>query len=271
MAYWIFKWLFFVGAFRLVFRARIVGGHHIPEHGPAILVGNHISSGDTVVLPALMTRRLTFPAKAEMFEGSDPRSRFVAWFLKSVGQVPMDRSGGRASAGSMENVLGVLRRGELLGIFPEGTRSVDGRLYKGKTGVARLVLQANVPVIPVGFVRTRWVKTRFGFPWMVNAVVKVGAPMDFSDYAAGATDREVLRWVTDEIMAAVQELSGQTYVDAYGASVKAALAEGRELNTAILARPGAGRPVPPVPTALVPPDPTGIDPSDPTVVADVAP
>lgn len=253
MAYWIFKWLFFVWTFPLLFRARIEGAENIPAHGPAILVANHISSGDTVTLPALMRRKLTFPAKAEMFEGTDLRTRFVAWFLQAVGQVPMDRSGGRASAGSMESVLSVLRHGELLGIFPEGTRSVDGRLYKGKTGVARLVLQANVPVIPVGFVRTEWVKSRLGIPWMRRPRVLVGKPLDFSDYAAGATDRDVLRWVTDEIMAAVQELTGQPYVDAYGSSVKAALAEGREFNAVVVARPGHGRPVPAVPPAPNPP------------------
>ncbi len=271
MAYWIFKWLFFVWTFPLLFRARIEGAENIPAHGPAILVGNHISSGDTVALPALMRRRLTFPAKAEMFQGSDLRSRFVAWFLKSVGQVPMDRSGGRASAGSMESVLGVLRQGELLGIFPEGTRSPDGRLYKGKTGVARLVLQANVPVVPVGFVRTQWVKTPIGIPLMVKPVVRVGEPLDFSAYAAEASDRDVLRWVTDEIMAAVQNLTGQTYVDAYASSVKAALAEGRDFNATVVARPGEGRPVPPVPPALTPPVATGPDRGDPTVVSDVTP
>lgn len=250
MAYWIFKWLFFEWTFPLLFRARIEGEEHIPTHGPAILVGNHISSGDTVVLPALMKRQLVFPAKAEMFSGTDLRTRFVAWFLTAVGQVPMDRSGGRASAGSMDNVLAVLRRGELLGIFPEGTRSADGRLYKGKTGVARLVLQANVPVVPVGFVHTQWVRTPLGLPWMVRPTVRVGPPMDFSEYADAAADRDVLRWVTDEIMAGVQALSGQTYVDAYGSSVKAALAEGRELRAPVVERPGEGRPKPPVPSAL---------------------
>lgn len=249
MAYWIFKWLFFVWTFPLLFRARIEGAEHIPAHGPAILVANHISSGDTVTLPALMKRQLVFPAKAEMFEGTTFRTRFVAWFLRAVGQVPMDRSGGRASAGSMDSVLSVLRRGELLGIFPEGTRSVDGRLYKGKTGVARLVLQANVPVVPVGFVRTQWVRTWVGVPWMVKPVVRVGPPLDFSAYAAGAGDRDVLRWVTDEIMAAVQALSGQIYVDAYGSSVKAAQAEGREFRAKVVGRPGQGRPKPPAVSA----------------------
>jgi 1-acyl-sn-glycerol-3-phosphate acyltransferase len=271
LLYWVFKWTFFVLGVRVLFGTRIEGDENIPSHGPAILVGNHISSGDTFLLPAMMRRRLTFPAKAELFAGKGPGPRFVSWFLKNVGQLPMDRSGGRASAGSMEGVLGVLRHGELLGIFPEGTRSLDGRLYKGKTGVARLVLQANVPVIPVGFVGTQWVKTRLGVPWLWRPLIKVGPPLDFSRYAAGAGDRDVLRWVTDEIMAAVQQLTGQTYVDAYATSVKAAQLEGRAFKEVVLARPGAGRPQPPVPQPITPPAAPEEDKGDPALVADVTP
>ncbi len=271
MLYWIFKWTFFVWGVRLLFGARIEGEENIPVSGPAIMVGNHISSGDTFLLPALMKRRLTFPAKAELFLGRGLGTRFIAWFLKSVGQVPMDRSGGRASASSMEGVLGVLRHGELLGIFPEGTRSPDGRLYKGKTGVARLVLEANVPVVPVGFVRTEWIRTRLGIPWMWRPLIKVGAPLDFSEYAAGAGDRDILRWVTDEIMAAVQELTGQIYVDAYGTSVKTAEAEGREFNALVLPRPGDGRPKPPLPAPLTPPAAPEEGQGDAAVVSDVTP
>ena len=179
----------------------------------------------------------------------------MAWFLTVVGQVPMDRSGGRASAGSMDSVLQVLRNGELLAIFPEGTRSPDGRLYKGKTGVARLVLQARVPIIPIGIRDTRVQRTkRFKIPYYRRAKISIGAPIDFDRYAGAAGDRNVLRYVTDEIMAAVQAQSGQVYVDAYGASVKAALADGRELASAVVVtRPGLGRPVPPVPPAPSPP------------------
>jgi 1-acyl-sn-glycerol-3-phosphate acyltransferase len=248
LLYWVFKWAVFAWGVRLLFRARIEGEHHIPAAGPAILVSNHISSGDTFLLPAMMRRRLTFPAKAELFQGRGPGTRFVAWFLRNVGQVPMDRAGGRASAQSMAGVTEVLRRGELLGIYPEGTRSPDGRLYKGKTGVARLALQAGVPVIPIGMIDTQWVPSKpFGIPIMRRPRLRVGPALDFTRYASMANDRDVLRWVTDEIMAAVQEQSGQTYVDAYGGSVKAAAAEGRELAAPVLERPGAGRSAPPVP------------------------
>ena len=254
MLYWVFKWVLFMPVVRLVFRPRISGEHHIPDIGPAILVSNHISYGDTFVLPSMIRRRVTFPAKAELFAGSSLGGRIVSWFLHHVGQLPMDRTGGRASATSMDPVLEVLRHGHILGIYPEGTRSPDGRLYKGKTGVARLVLAARVPVVPVGMIDSQFVRSAFfGIPTIRHPIIRIGAPLDFSRYAGAGNDRNVLRWVTDEIMSAVQQLSGQTYVDAYGASVKAALAEGHDIDAQELSRPGLGRPVPPVPPASLTP------------------
>lgn len=254
LLYWVLKWTVFIPVIRAVFRPRVEGGENIPSSGPAVVVANHVSIGDTYLLPTLIRRRLTFPAKAEVFEGKGPGGRFLAWFLRAVGQLPMDRSGGRASATSMAGVLEVLRHGQLLGIFPEGTRSPDGRLYKGKTGVARLVLQARVPVVPVGLVDTTFVRSRFlGIPVLRRPGVRIGAPLDFDAYAGAGSDRDVLRYVTDEIMAAVQQLSGQAYVDAYASSVKAAAAEGRPFAVQELPRPGAGRPVPPPRAAGVPP------------------
>ena len=253
MLYWFFKLVLVAPGLRVLMRPWLEGEENIPATGPAILVSNHLSAGDTFLLPALIRRRLTFPAKAELFQGRTMRGRFVGWWLTGVGMVPMDRSGGRASASSMSTVLDVLRQGKLLGIFPEGTRSVDGRLYKGKTGVARLVLSAGVPVIPVGLVNTQFVRSKFaGIPLMRRPGLRFGRPMDFSRYAASGNDRDVLRWVTDEIMNAVMELSGQEYVDAYGTSVKAAVKEGRALNAPVLSRPGAGRPVPPMPAVGAP-------------------
>ena len=172
----------FVWAVRLLFRPQIEGEENIPRTGPAILVSNHISAGDTYLVPALIRRRLTFPAKQEMFHGRGLKGRLLAWFLTAVGQVPMDRSGGRASAGSMDSVLQVLRDGKLLGIYPEGTRSPDGRLYKGKTGVARLVLQAGVPVIPLAVIGTEFVPVGDpqGSDHEARPRVRIGTPMDFS-------------------------------------------------------------------------------------------
>lgn len=248
MLYWVLKWFAVGPLVRLLFRPWIEGEENIPRSGPAILVSNHISAGDTFLLPAMIRRRLTFPAKAELFTGRGLKGRLVAGFMKGIGQLPMDRSGGRASAHSMDGVLAVLGRGELLGIYPEGTRSPDGRLYKGKTGVARLVLQAGVPVIPVAMINTQFVPSRVpGIKTIRRPGIRVGPPMDFSRYAAASNERAVLRWVTDEIMYAVMQMSGQEYVDAYGTSVKSALEEGREPPGRVLSRPGEGRVAPPVP------------------------
>ncbi|HJV15131.1 MAG TPA: lysophospholipid acyltransferase family protein [Propionibacteriaceae bacterium] len=226
------------------------GAENIPKSGGAILVSNHISAGDTYLLPAMIKRRVTFPAKIELFHGRGVRGRILSWFLKNVGQLPMDRAGGRASASSMAGILDVLRRGNLLGIYPEGTRSPDGRLYKGKTGVARIVLQAGVPVVPIGMINTELVPSRFfKIPTMRRPKIRIGKPMDFTAYAAAGNDRDVLRWTTDEIMNAVMELSGQEYVDVYGTVAKAALGKGSDLPPSAGHRPGAGRPVPPVPVS----------------------
>jgi 1-acyl-sn-glycerol-3-phosphate acyltransferase len=250
LLYWVFKYVAFAPLCRLLFRPSVRGTENILKSGGAILVSNHISAGDTYLLPSMIRRRVTFPAKIELFRGRGVRGRILTWFLKVVGQLPMDRSGGRASAGSMEGILAVLRRGDLLGIYPEGTRSPDGRLYRGKTGVARLVLQAGVPVIPVGMINTELVPSRFfKIPTMRRPKIRIGKPLDFSAYAAAGNDRDVLRWITDEIMNAVMELSGQEYVDVYGSVAKAALEQGKDLPSSAGNRPGAGRPVPPVPVS----------------------
>ena len=160
----------------------------------------------------------------------------------------MDRSGGRASTSSMDSVAKVLADGGLLGIYPEGTRSPDGRLYKGKTGVARLVIRSGVPVIPVAMIDTQFVPSVIPrIPTMKRPLIRIGEPLDFTAYATAGNDREVLRWITDQIMDAVMQLSGQEYVDMYGASVKDALLEGRPLPPSATTRPGEGQRVPPVP------------------------
>jgi len=248
LLYWVFKYVAFAPLCRLLFRPSVSGAENIPKSGGGILASNHISAGDTFLLPAMIRRRVTFPAKKELFQGRGVSGRILTWFLKSVGQLPMDRSGGRASGTSMEGVFGVLRSGELLGIYPEGTRSPDGRLYRGKTGVARLVLQARVPLIPVGMINTELVPSRFfKIPTMHRPKIRIGEPMDFTAYADAGNDRDVLRWVTDEIMNAIMELSGQAYVDVYGGAAKAALEAEKPLPPSAGHRPGAGRPRPPIP------------------------
>lgn len=249
MYYSLFKYLLFVPIVRWAFRARIEGEQHIPATGGAILASNHLSAGDTFILPAMIHRRLTFPAKAELFKGNRGLgSKLVAWFLKAIGQVPLDRSGGRVSVDGLGPVLDVLREGGLVGIYPEGTRSPDGRLYKGKTGVARMALAAGVPVIPVAMTDTQWVKNRLGLPWIRRPRITIGPPLDFSAYEPLVDDRAALRWITDEVMNAIMTLSGQTYVEAYGTSVKYGSMSAEEAESRILPRPGFGATPPEVPS-----------------------
>ncbi|MGC3994390.1 MAG: lysophospholipid acyltransferase family protein [Propionicimonas sp.] len=241
MWYAFFKNVLFRPVVRFGFKARIEGEENIPATGGALLASNHLAAGDTFVLPAMMERTLTFPAKAELFAGKGGLgAKIVAWFLKAIGQVPLDRSGGRVSLAGLGPVLEVLDHGGLVGIYPEGTRSPDGRLYKGHTGGARMALAAGVPVVPVAMFDTQAVRTRIGIPWIRRPRIVVGKPLDFSAYAGLFDDHRVLRWVTDEIMAAIQDLSGQTYVDAYGTSVKGGSLSAAEADARILPRPGSG-------------------------------
>ncbi len=222
MLYTLFKYLLFKPVCVLAFRPWVEGRENVPETGGVILAGNHISAGDTFLLPAMITRRMTFPAKAELFHQKG-FGAVVSWFLRSVGQVPMDRSGGRASADGLRPVYEVLENGGVVGIFPEGTRSHDGRLYRGRTGVARLALGARVPVVPVGFFDTQFTRGPFGIPVMRRPGVRIGRPLDFSE-SFGSTDSSVYREVTDSVMAAIQELTGQEYVGVYSNSHRAQLA-----------------------------------------------
>lgn len=246
---------FFKVPFRALVRfgygARAVGESNIPTSGAVILAGNHIGTADAFVVPALIGRSVTFPAKAEMFTGKGGLfNRLIAWFLKAVGQVPLDRSGGRASADGLGPILQVLGDGCVAGIFPEGTRSPDGRLYKGKTGVARLALASGAPVIPVGSRNSQFTGKRLGIPWADHPVITYGKPLDFSAFAWGVNDRAVLRWVTDEIMAAIQQLTGQVYVDAYATSIKYGGMTEEEAQRRVKSRPGGGpAPLPPAPDA----------------------
>ena len=237
--YAFFKRSLFRPGIRLLLRPRLVGAERVPAGGGALVAGNHLSLWDTLVIPAMLPRQMTFPAKAELFVSRGPLSWVVARFVKAVGILPMDRSGGRASASSMDTVQDALREGKVVGIFPEGTRSPDGRLYRGRTGVARLALATGVAVIPVGVQHTR--------PGWRRAVVAFGEPLDFTEYSGAGNDRDVLRYVTDEVMAAIQALSGQAYVDTYANGVKTALREGRSVDVVEVARPGLGRGVPPLP------------------------
>jgi 1-acyl-sn-glycerol-3-phosphate acyltransferase len=194
---------------------------NIPTSGAAILASNHLSFSDSIFLPLQTRRPVVFLAKSEYFTGRGVKGALTRWFFKSTGQLPIDRSGGKASEASLNTGLGVLEQGSLLGIYPEGTRSPDGRLYRGRTGIARMVLEAKVPVIPVAMIDTEKVQP-IGqtMPKIRRIGIVVGEPLDFSRFDGMEGDRIVLRAVTDEIMYELRKLSGQEYVDLYASSVK---------------------------------------------------
>lgn len=243
MWYQFFKFTIFKPLVKFGYGTRVIGKENFPRKGGAILASNHIGALDSLVIPASMPRKITFPAKAELFVGDGGvGSRIVAWFLKAVGQVPMDRSGGRASADALGSITSVLAEGHVVAIYPEGTRSPDGRLYKGKTGMARMVLSNDVPVIPVGVIGTKSHKGPFGIPWSRRPVVIIGEPLDFSPYATAKPSTKLLRWVTDETLAAIQRLTGQEYADVYATRVKHGDLKEVGSDEFLLPRPGGGEP-----------------------------
>lgn len=250
MWYRFFKYALFRPGVRLLMHPELVGESNIPDTGAAVLASNHLDAGDTFTLPALMRRHLIWPAKKELFEGRGLRMRVVAWFLRAVGMVPLDRSGGRASVDAMGPVEAELAAGQLIGIFPEGTRSPDGKLYRGHTGVARLALENAVPVVPVGMVSTRLRRGFLGLPTMKDARIIIGAPIDYTPWKGQADSVRVLRWVTDDIMAHVQELTGQEYVNVYASRVKYGNLKGKDLSRFGRTRANEGLEVPPTDAEL---------------------
>ncbi|MET9773151.1 lysophospholipid acyltransferase family protein [Streptomyces sp. NPDC006367] len=226
MFYYVLKYVLLGPLLRLVFRPRIEGLDHVPASGAAIVAGNHLSFSDHFLMPAVLRRRITFLAKAEYFTGPGLKGRLTAFFFRSAGQIPVDRSGKDAGQAAIREGLGVLGRGELLGIYPEGTRSHDGRLYKGKVGVAVMALRAGVPVVPCAMIGTFEAQPPGRkIPKVHPVVIRFGEPLDFSRYAGMEGEKAVLRAVTDEIMYAILSLSEQEYVDRYAADVKAEEAE----------------------------------------------
>ncbi len=221
MAYFILKNFLLGPLLRVLFRPWVRGMENIPTSGAAILASNHLSFSDSIFLPLQTRRPVVFLAKSEYFTGRGVKGALTRWFFKSTGQLPIDRSGGKASEASLNTGLGVLEQGSLLGIYPEGTRSPDGRLYRGRTGIARMVLEAKVPVIPVAMIDTEKVQP-IGqtMPKIRRIGIVVGEPLDFSRFDGMEGDRIVLRAVTDEIMYELRKLSGQEYVDLYASSVK---------------------------------------------------
>lgn len=221
MWYWLFKYILLGPLLSLLGRPKVEGLQYVPSTGPVILASNHLAVMDSFYLPLVVRRRITFLAKSEYFTGTGIKGWFSRWFFTAVGQVPIDRTSADAAQAALDTAERVLRQGKLLGMYPEGTRSPDGRLYKGKTGLARLALETGVPVIPVAMIGTDVVNPpgtsmlRFG-----RVTVRFGKPMDFSRFDGLAGNRFIERAVTDEVIYELMGLTGQEYVDIYAATVK---------------------------------------------------
>ena len=222
MFYWLLKYVLLGPWLRLLFRPVVEGVEHVPEKGAAIIASNHLSFSDSIFMPLMVPRRVTFLAKQEYFTGRGIKGFLSRMFFTGVGQVPIDRSSGSAAKAALETGKRILAEGKLLGIYPEGTRSPDGRLYRGKTGVARMALEARCPVIPVAMLNSDEIQP-IGkkIPKLRQVKIVFGPPLDFSRYEGMAGDRFVERSMTDEIMYELMVLSGREYVDVYAAKVKA--------------------------------------------------
>jgi 1-acyl-sn-glycerol-3-phosphate acyltransferase len=206
-------------------RPDVVGMEHIPASGGAIIASNHLSIVDSIYLPLMVQRPVTFAAKAEYFTGTRPQDRLIGAYLRATNQLSTDRASARAGQDMLEAALAKLQAGELFGIYPEGTRSPDGRLYRGRTGVGWLALHSGAPVVPVAMVGTDKILPpghRVPRPGRISIIV--GEPLtfaEFRDQPAGARQR---RAVTDEVVQAIQKLSGQEYVPVYASAHKEQLA-----------------------------------------------
>jgi 1-acyl-sn-glycerol-3-phosphate acyltransferase len=221
MWYWLFKYIFMGPLLSLLGRPKVEGLEHVPHSGPMILASNHLAVADSFYLPLVVSRRITFLAKAEYFTGTGLKGWFQRWFYTAAGQVPIDRTDADSAQSALDTAARVVGEGKLLGMYPEGTRSPDGRLYKGKTGLARLALQTGVPVIPVAMIGTNVVNPPGSKMWRFGRVqVKFGKPMDFGRFEGLAGNRFIERAVIDEVMYELMRLSGQEYVDLYAADVK---------------------------------------------------
>ncbi|HEX3825100.1 MAG TPA: lysophospholipid acyltransferase family protein [Mycobacteriales bacterium] len=226
MFYWFLKHIAVGPVLKALFRPWVEGMDNVPETGGAILASNHLSFSDSFFMPMEMRRRVTFLAKGDYFTGRGIKGKLTAAFFKGINQVPVDRAGGRASEAALKAGVAILKRGELLGIYPEGTRSPDARLYRGKTGIARMALEAGVPVIPVAMINTFDIQPPGQIvPKIMRVGMRIGKPLDFSRYAGMEDDRFVLRSITDEIMYELMQLSGQEYVDTYATKAKEDIAD----------------------------------------------
>lgn len=209
-----------------LFRPKVTGLRNVPNSGPLIIASNHLSFSDSIFMPLVVPRKVTFLAKSEYFTSPGLKGFIKKLTFIALGQVPVDRSGGRASEAALITGLRVLGRGDCIGIYPEGTRSPDGRLYKGRTGIARMALESGAPVVPVAMHNTAEIQpTGQVVPRVRQVEMVFGEPMYFD---GDSTDQKRLREITDQIMQTIQKLSGQEYVDIYATKAKVILTQNDE-------------------------------------------
>ncbi len=216
---------FLLPVLTLLFRPKVKGLRNVPATGPVIIASNHLSFSDSIFMPLVVPRKVTFLAKSEYFTSPGPKGLLKKLTFIALGQVPVDRAGGSRSEAALLTGLSVLAKGECLGIYPEGTRSPDGRLYRGRTGIARLAYESGAPVVPVAMFNTDEIQpTGKVIPKIMRVKMVFGEPMYFQG-AEKAASPEELRKATDQIMKKLQEMSGQEYVDIYASQAKEAIEE----------------------------------------------
>jgi 1-acyl-sn-glycerol-3-phosphate acyltransferase len=210
---------------RILAPTRVVGAEHIPAAGPAIIASNHLSVIDSIYLPLMVPRPVTFAAKSEYFTGTRPWDRIVGAYLRSTNQLSTDRAGARAAQEMLDAAVDRLKSGQLFGIYPEGTRSPDGRLYRGRTGVGYLVLHSGAPVVPVAMVGTgKIMPPGQKIPRPGRIEIRIGEPLNFDEYHDQPPGARQRRAITDEVVRAIQKLSGQEFVPMYASAFKDELA-----------------------------------------------
>jgi 1-acyl-sn-glycerol-3-phosphate acyltransferase len=211
-----------------LWRPEIIGSEHIPASGGAILASNHLSIVDSIFLPLMVDRPVTFAAKSEYFTGTRPVDRITSAYLRATKQLSVDRAEARAALDMLEAALDLLRQGALFGIYPEGTRSPDGRLYRGRPGIGWLALNSGLPVIPVAMSGTdRVLPPGHKVPRVGKVKIRVGEPLTFEAARSLPSASRQRRAITDEVMQAIQTLSGQDYVAMYASVRKEELAAER--------------------------------------------
>ncbi|MGX9671632.1 lysophospholipid acyltransferase family protein [Mycobacterium sp. HM-7] len=221
MFFWFYKYILMGPLLRFLGRPKVTGLEYVPDQGPVLLASNHLAVVDSFYLPLVLRRRIFFLAKAEYFTGTGIKGKLIKFFYSSTGQVPIDRTNADSAADALAAAAKILDQGKLLGMYPEGTRSPDGKLYKGKTGLARIALETGIPVIPVAMINTDVVNPPGSKMWhRARVEVKFGKPMDFRRFEGLAGNRFIERAVIDEVMYELMRLSGQEYVDLYAADVK---------------------------------------------------